>query len=383
MTDAQRDLAAKRIEFAKTRTLQLQRNLIAQERLERLLRDDVVRLTKESGFINESTVKVEEMRESLTYEEDMIRKLSAETDALEAEQRAPSRVINLEQAILYPGVSGHKETIIVGGAGVGTFGLVLFLFAWLEFRCRRIGSAGEITHSLGIRLVGTVPDSNRYSSSAKAQARVQNIVATSIDAARTMFLHAAEQRRLKVVLITSAVAGEGKTSTAAHLAASLGRAGRKTLLIDADLRKPNLHCMFNVPRGPGLSEVLQGQQSIENATRQTSIPELALITAGQGGEQAVQALAHDAATGIFARLRQQYDFVVVDSAPILPVSDSLVLARHADAAIFSVLREVSRLLPVYEAHQRLSFLDVHILGVIVNGVRDGDYYSHYSVAVEG
>jgi capsular exopolysaccharide synthesis family protein len=373
-SEAQGELAAKRKESAKANSAHLWREYNSLEQLERALQDDVTRLAKESSFMNESTIKVEEIRESISHEEEVMRKIAAEVDALEVEQRAPSRVTRLEQAVLYPGQVGRKELIIIAGAGVSAFGLVLFLFGWMEFRCHRIGSSGEVVQSLGIRVVGTVPEL----SSSNVQSRVHDLTSTSLDATRTVILHAAEKHKLKVVLITSALAGEGKTSSAAHLGASLSRAGRRTLLIDADLRKPNLNRLFDVPRSPGLSELLRGQNTIDEVIRPTAVSGLALITAGQGNDEAIHALASEGVSEIFGQLRKQFDFVVIDCAPILPVPDALTLARHADAAILTVLRDVSRLPTVYEAYQRLSSVDLHVLGAVLNGARDCVYYPYFS-----
>jgi polysaccharide biosynthesis transport protein len=351
--------------------------------LEKMWLEDVSRLSKESEFINQHTVRLEAMGKELANDEDLMRKIGSEVEGLEVEQRAPSRVTELEQAVLYPGESGRKQLIMVGGAGAGTFASVLFLFAWCEFRRRRVTCTDEVVHGLGIRLVGTVPDykigqSRRFfGPGADARARFKSSVSSSIDATRTMLLHAARQQHLKVVLITSAMGGEGKTSLAAQLGASLARAGRKTLLVDADLRKPTLHRLLHVPRGPGFSDLLQGRCTIDQVTQPSSSVRLSLITAGQTDEQAIQALAQEDVSGIFEQLRQQYDFIVVDCSPILPVPDSLTLAPHADAAILSVLRDVSTLPTVYAAYQRLSYLGLTILGAVVNGVLSEGYYSNY------
>ena len=93
----------------------------------------------------------------------------------------------------------------------------------------------------------------------------QNLMLESIDATRTMLIHAARTGSHRVVMITSAVGGEGKTSLASHLATSLARSGLRTLLIDADLRSPSIHRLFDLPLGPGLSEVLRGEVDLADA----------------------------------------------------------------------------------------------------------------------
>jgi capsular exopolysaccharide synthesis family protein len=205
----------------------------------------------------------------------------------------------------------------------------------------------------------------------------ESLLTESVDSARTMLLHAARQEKLQVVMITSAMAGEGKTSLASHLAASLARAGRRTLLMDSDLRNPTLHRLFDRSRAPGLSELLRGDVDLVGAVRDTPIPNLWLISAGQADLVALQSLALDALPHMFQQLRRQYDFIVVDSCPVLPVADSLLVGQHVDAVIFSLLREVSRMPRVYAAYQRLAVLGVRMLGAVVNGTHDDMYPVDY------
>ena len=136
--------------------------------------------------------------------------------------------------------------------------------------------------------------------------------------------------------------GEGKTSLASHLATSLARSGLRTLLIDADLRNPSTHRLFELTPDPGLSEVLRGEAALEDVVATTAIDELNVITAGKCDHQTLRILSQGGMGSLFARLKDQYDFVIVDSSPILPVADALIIAQQVDAVLFSVLTDVSR-----------------------------------------
>jgi capsular exopolysaccharide synthesis family protein len=181
-------------------------------------------------------------------------------------------------------------------------------------------------------------------------------------------------------MVTSAVSGEGKTTLATHLAGSLARAGRRTLLIDCDLRRPSIHQMFELPPQPGLSEVLLGEVHLAEATLATPVSGLWVVPAGQWDRNVMQALARDDARAVFEKLKAEYDFVVIDSHPVLPATDSLLIAQHADAVIFSLLREVSQMPKVYAACQRLTSLGVRVLGAVVNGTQEDTYAGGYQYA---
>ena len=196
----------------------------------------------------------------------------------------------------------------------------------------------------------------------------------SIDALRTQLLHSSAQESCRVVLVTSAVAGEGKTTVASHLATSLARAGRKTLLVDGDLRRPALHQLFELPQQPGLSEVLLGEVESADAVQPTTLEGLSVITAGQWDRDVMQALARGSLAGVFEKLRQEFDFVIVDSHPVLAATDSLVIAQQVEGVILSVRRDLSQTPRVYAAQQKLASLGVRLLGAVLSGGDPNEVY---------
>src|SRR5262249_12297105 len=102
----------------------------------------------------------------------------------------------------------------------------------------------------------------------------------------------------------------------------------------------------------------------------TTVPNFSLITAGACDAEAIHQLSGNLVQKSLEQLKAEYEFIVIDSAPVLPVADSLLIAEHVDGVLFSVLRDVSRLPKVYAAYQRLGMLGVPVLGAVVNGVRE-------------
>src|SRR5262249_1374176 len=127
----------------------------------------------------------------------------------------------------------------------------------------------------------------------------RNLLTESVDSTRTMLLHAASRDGAQIIMVASALGGEGKTTLASHLVASLARAGRRVLLVDGDLRRPALHKVFNLPAHPGLAELLRGEVDLNAAIQAGPIPGLSVLTAGQPDAMAVQALSHGRLAPLF------------------------------------------------------------------------------------
>jgi capsular exopolysaccharide synthesis family protein len=352
-------------------------------------------LAKEAKVFNKNNIDLEILKPEIKLAIDSYTRVATMLDQLRIEQEsgasvsATARARKLEDASVYRAEELPRKFRFAGLGAAGAFGLVLLLVAYLEFRSRRIDSVDQVVHGLGMRLMGTLPANptrihQRLLSPGSQDAHWSSMLTESVDSARTMLLHAARAGGVRIVMVTSAVGGEGKTSLATHLAASLARAGRKTLLLDCDLRNPAAHRLFNLLPAPGFSELLRGEVSAADAIQPTGAAGLSMITAGRCDAEALHVLAQDGARKIFEQLRPQFDFVVVDSSPILPVADSLLIAQHVDGVLFAVLREVSRLPKVYAAYQRLAMLGVPILGAVVNGTLDDQYsYGSRTVTVAG
>src|SRR5262249_52675958 len=154
---------------------------------------------------------------------------------------------------------------------------------------------------------------------------------------------------------------EGKTTLASNLALSLARAGRRTVLVDCDLRRPAAHQLFEQTLQPGFSEILLNEVELCEAVRPTTTDEcLWLLPAGQWDREVIQELARDGLADIFDRLREEFDFVIVDSHPVLPATDALLIGQHVDAVLVSLLRDVSQSPRVYAACQRLATLSIRV-----------------------
>jgi capsular exopolysaccharide synthesis family protein len=334
-------------------------------------------LEKEAEKMGNSSTDLELLRDEIKREQKALERVGDEREALSVELRSPPRV-NLYQEASLQKKDIKRQLVATILAPIAVLFGVCFCVAWLEFRARRIHTAEEVALGLGVRVVGAVP-------SLPQTARIPNLkddtedleghhMLESIDGIRTMLLHEASLDTTRLVMVTSAVGGEGKTTLASHLAGSLARAGRRTLLIDCDLRSPAVHQMFELPALPGFSEALLGEVFVAEATRSTTVEGLWIMPAGEWDREVLQALAKEGLGAIFAKLRAEYDFVVIDSHPILTANDALLIGQHVDGVILSILRDVSQAPRVYAACQRLTTLGIRVLGAVVNGTSQDDVY---------
>jgi capsular exopolysaccharide synthesis family protein len=361
---------------------QQRERIVVLQQLEKMLTVDVNRLTGEARAINKSSLDQTSLREEISQLEGTAAKVATEMEGLKVEINAPPRVTLQEEAVVSRAGGDKRRLAVLCLAAFASLALGVFGVCWLEMRVQRITCPDDVVRGMGVSVMGAIstPGSvarrRLLAGGTPAPEIGLALTAESVDATRTMLLHAARQESLRVVMITSALSGEGKTSLASHLAVSLARAGRQVLLMDCDLRKPALDQVFDVAEAPGVSELLLGTAPVVEAVQPTSVEGLYVLPAGEASAEALELLGRDAIQPIFDQLKVRFDMIVVDSCPVLPVADALILGQHVDAVVFSTLYGVSRLPTVHAAWQRLEPLGVRLLGVVLNGTREN--YSEYA-----
>jgi capsular exopolysaccharide synthesis family protein len=342
-------------------------------------RDQFQKSIKESikGNFNSDSLKksLEPQREALTSVERQRVQLQVEKDM-------DARVTLIEPPFNQPNLNMKQKTLLAACAALGSFFTVLVIIGFLEWRTRRIDGVDQVVAELGMRVIGTVPSfPNRASLKAAEAAGNANwrfILNESINSTRTMLLHSARTQSMQVVMVTSATQGEGKTSLASQLGTSMATAGMRTLIVDCDLRNPSIHKLFDLTLQMGVSEVLCQEVDASEAVQPTAVPNLWVIPAGQCSTRVISALAQaQPLESLFNRLRGQFDFIIVDSCPVLPVADALLIGQHVDGVVFSIMQDISQLPKVLVASEKLQQLNVPLLGAVVNNVSGGSSYYAY------
>ncbi len=332
-----------------------------------------------TGVNPEQAVQVERLNQDLNTLNESRKSLTAQMDRIRQEQNAGIRVSVLQEPQV-PRVRTTDRKWKYGlVAALGAFFLAFLVVALIDFRHRRVNSTLDITQGLGLPVVGTLPlVPNRdvrgllHMDGSEANP-AQLALREAVDGIRTVVLHAGRQQPLHVILVASALHEEGKTTLASQLATSLARSGRRTLLLDCDLRHPSCHDLFNRPLAPGVCEVLRGEVPVEDAVQSTEQSLLFLLPAGRLDSKSLQALAQEIPRTLFAVLREQFEFIVIDSSPLLPVSDTLQIADHADAVLLAIMEQSSQLPAIHKAQQKLTMLGGRILGAVVGGTQQEIY----------
>ncbi|MEN0110503.1 MAG: polysaccharide biosynthesis tyrosine autokinase, partial [Planctomycetota bacterium] len=343
------------------------------------------------GQLAQLTQRLEELKQDLLLKAenntDLMLKLAEIEHLRRVEQSVADRIQNLQVEVLAPNrvtPVGGKGTgaalaetsqdrnllarvAIAGIGGLGTLGATMLGIGFMEFTGRRLNGPWQVDEGLGIRVIGTLPRL-QGKKALNPKHPIVGQLNESIDSVRTALMHESTAKRRQLVLVTGAETGEGVTTVASQLAASLARAGRRTLLIDGDLRRPALHSLFNSPLEDGLCEVLRAEAEVTDVIRPTPAESLWLMTAGYCDVDAVRALATDQMQPIFEKLRAEYDFIIVNGAPLVGLSDSLLFGQQCDGAILSVLRDRTCVTKLNESAELLRSVGVRIIGAVVNGV---------------
>ncbi|MEX0586257.1 MAG: polysaccharide biosynthesis tyrosine autokinase [Pirellulales bacterium] len=304
--------------------------------------------------------------------------LSSTINNLELERLQRPRVYSVQSATTPDTPDNSPRILLTIGVAVLAFGLTVVGVGFWEFTAKRINTISDATKRIGLNLVGTLPSLSKRGPSqlpgGSTDAAGAPILNDSVDSIRAALIYGSRdgsgrEHFNRAIMVTSAWDGEGKSTVASQLAASLARCGRRTLLVDADLRNPTMHHLFEMPHEIGLSEILRGEVVPQAVIRETPLPGLWLLGAGEYDHRAIQALDHKHLGTVFDHLRAEYDFIIIDTPPALAFADALLIGQHVDGAILSVRLDYSQRPKIEEASRKLRAVGVRLFGVVVNGAK--------------
>lgn len=277
-----------------------------------------------------------------------------------------------------------KNNLVMGIFGGLAAGLaVVFLFA---LRDDRFASLVEVTDRFGDYVVGQVPEIQGQPDNAPLALLERNddrhSYAESYRNLRSALLYLAiEGARPKVLLVTSAVPNEGKSTIAANLARAIALGGSSVVLIDGDLRKGQLHDLFGVEAGPGFSEILVKSEELDRVIHRNLLANFAFISRGSTVSDPGDLFLGPAFSEILGRLREQFEHVIIDSSPVFAADDAATMAPKMDGTLFVVRGGFSSAHAVQEALELLNQRQVKVLGLVYNRADSSAHsYRYYKYA---
>lgn len=265
---------------------------------------------------------------------------------------------------------------LMAGGAVG-LGLVLALSYFREMRDTTMKSVDEIRNQLHLPILGEVPqftetsaqmDDSQFDSALWYYYRPASREAEAYRSLRTSLLLKTDRSDAKVLQVTSAEPGDGKTTSVSNLALAIAQTGRKVLIVDADLRRPTVHTLFGIMNAVGLGDVLAQEIDARTAIRETRISNLSILTAGMLPENPSEMLMSRRFAETVRQLRNEYDYVLIDSPPLVVVSDPSVIASTVDGVLLVVRIDKNRRGVIRKVQQIIQTNHIKITGLLANNV---------------
>lgn len=380
---ANKELVASERKKLEDKRDELLQQLTSTKLTEQLFQARVDKLAVGQTQTGDRSLELEFAKHELDRAEGTYQRIAERILALNTEMRAPERVTLLRRAAVPTAPEVASPTKLLGMVSLCALGLPFGLAIGWERRVRRIVEPQQIEEGAQLPVVAEIaelPDGSRARGLlTRSLSKDRHLFEESVDSLRTTLALSEQLKEVHVIAVVSAVSREGKTSLSSQLALSLARStGEPVLLIDADLRSPDLHDVFAVPAEPGLAKVLAHECTLQEATQRTDTnPLVQLLPAGKLQKNPHSLMRHRNIKSVLEEARSQYRYVLIDTAPILSASESLVVAKSADGVLMCALRESSRTGQLRQTYERLSHVGARVIGVVLSGIPAKSYSHRY------
>lgn len=347
-------------------------------------RANLARQEKESLELDRFAVEYSNLERDFGINEHLLQNLLSrmrETSMSSSIETQNARLVDRATPALRPTSPNVPLNLALGFMG----GLVLgtafaFFVAYVD---DRVKSSFDIESVIGLPLVGIIPEIKRMDQPDKAQIVVNNQDRQVVESFLT--LHSSlrlkdESKRAQAILVTSTIPGEGKSFTTTNLALTFAAHGEKVVVIDCDLRKPNVHKSFRLENLKGVIDVCAGTHTIDEVVCKAVHPNLDVIPAGGRAKNPTQILNSRNFELMLADLRKRYDRVFVDTPPLAAVSDALIILPLVDGSIFAIFFNRVRRKAAQFSARKLLEANVPCFGAVLNGLNlavSGYYYAQY------
>jgi capsular exopolysaccharide synthesis family protein len=345
-----------------TITLSLQTDFDIASRRERSLFENIQQLREQTIDLSKQTLELDRLQREYDQNKRFLEEMLARSNEADIAQTSSMNNVRVIEPAREPGgpYSPNPKRTAMMATVLGLF-LGIGLVLGLDFLDHTLRSPDQVERYLGLETLTALP---------KLKGDDTRAMRESFQSLRTAVMLAARGEESHVLMITSAVPSEGKTTVAFNLAKVLATGGAKVLLIDADLRKPRLHRMIKAKNVRGLTSVVLGERSASEVIH--SFPDIANLDLITSGKQSYRQLLDEA--------KNNYDWILIDTPPVASVTDPVICARLSELVVLVVQYGSTRRQIVREAIRLLGRTGVHIAGALLNQVdieRDHYYYAGY------
>ena len=302
---------------------------------------------------------------------------------LQTERDAIDDVRELERAIVPKLPVEELPYLQLGAASAAGLAIPFLIGFLMELRSRKVDDANQLETRSRLAVLGeisTIPvaTTGKLTKKRRSHSRELRLFEESVDSLSTTLTLREDLKQCKVFTITSALSGEGKTSVSCQLVVSLARStSSKVLLIDGDLRAPDVHHVFGREMTAGLVGYLNGTDEWQNLVDREWNESIHILTSGHLKGSPHRILSNGRFEKLIQEARQEYDYIVIDTPPVLPASEALLFAKCADAVLMCALRDKSRIEQLVQAYHRLESSGAKVAGSVLSGVPVKEYASYY------
>jgi capsular exopolysaccharide synthesis family protein len=349
----------------------LRNEMESAEMNEAALRQQLEDARREMFQLDQAEASIGQVAQRLKANQDLYQDLLkryTEAVALRENQQPDARIISPAQIPLKPSHPNFPRIIAL--SFVGSLSLAVFLLVIAERLRQKLQSVEDVERHFGLQVIGVIPDLPRLRRLASTpRDYIQREPLSEFGGAfqRLRALLTLSNNRVvpRTVLVTSCTAGEGKTTIAVCLGIASISSGQRVLLVDCDFARPQVHRMLNVDNSKGLTDILKGTATLQEAVTRAAGSSLSILTVGRSADGAIDLLNSARMERVLAELKAIFDIIILDSAPV-QVSNALILGGLAEKTIFVTRREWTTHRKASHAIQQLELYGADIAGVVFN-----------------
>ncbi|MDF3057520.1 MAG: ptk [Rariglobus sp.] len=349
-------------------------------------RASLVQASKETMELDRAAVEYDERARKLMINQELLQNLISrmrDTTMIATMETQSARVVDKASPSQEHDYVSPKIPLNLGLGFVGGLGLGLAFAFFVAFIDDRVKSSFDIEAVIGLPLIGIIPQIKKMEQPDKAQIVVNNADRQVCEAFLT--LHSSlrlkdESKNAQCILVTSTIPGEGKSFTATNLALTFAAHGERVVIVDCDLRKPNIHKSFRLENRKGVIDICAGTATIDDVVIRGVHPNLDVIPTGGRAKSPTQILNGKNFESMIADLRKRYDRVFFDTPPLAAVSDALIILPLVDGSVFTIFFNKVRRKAAQFSAKKLLETNVPVFGAVLNGLNlavSGYYYAQY------